>query len=79
MSREGAHRLRARQPGGLFAALWDRMLEPDDQISEGHSAPFTDGDLARLLGTHFRRQRGDFAAVGKRPAAPSPGRRTWRL
>jgi hypothetical protein len=41
MSRESAHRLRARDPGGLFSAMWARTLPPVDgrtraEIDEGH-------------------------------------------
>lgn len=39
MSREGAYRLRARDPHGLFAAAWDRALalpRSQQQIDEGH-------------------------------------------
>jgi|SRR5688572_9578870 hypothetical protein len=65
MSREGAYRLRARDPHGLFAALWDQALEPAATRScEGHAAQLGNGSLLRLLGTHIRRKRGDFFAVG---------------
>ena len=66
MSRESAYRLRER--AGLFAALWDRALAPRLD-REGHNRPFTNGQIMRLLGTHFRRERGDFCAIG-RPARP---------
>ena len=42
MSREGAHRLRKREPRGLFAAAWDRAMGPDRvtltraEVVEGH-------------------------------------------
>jgi hypothetical protein len=64
MSREGAYRLRNRMEGSLFALLWDRALEPP-AIGEGHKADLADGVLARLLGNHFRRERGDFLIVGR--------------
>ena len=39
MSRESAYRLRARDPHGLFAAAWDRMLrEPSPRQSRDHKA-----------------------------------------
>jgi len=69
MSRESAYRLRDRREGALFAALWDEALAP--RPAEVHTRPLTDGRLARLLGNHFRRERGDFAAI--RPSA-QPGR-----
>jgi hypothetical protein len=72
MSRESAHRLRGRPDGALFAALWDRIFQPDAAGSlESHSHPLTDARLARLLGTHFRRERRDFSAIGSM-AAKSP-------
>jgi hypothetical protein len=66
MSRESAYRLRERRDGMLFALLWDRILEwrPD----EVHNEPLTDGRIMRLLGTHFRRERGEFAGFGSRNA-----------
>jgi hypothetical protein len=64
MSRESAYRLRERREGTLFAALWDRALAP--QIAEVHNQPLTDGQLMRLLGNHFRRERGDFATIGSK-------------
>ena len=66
MSRESAYGLRNRRDGALFAALWDRVLAPAPEASEVHSQPLTDGRLARLLGVHFRRQRGDFVIIGAR-------------
>jgi hypothetical protein len=45
--------------------LWDRILQPDAAGRlEGHSHALSDGRLARLLGTHYRRERGDFSSVG---------------
>jgi hypothetical protein len=63
MSRKSAYRLRARNE--LLAALWDRCIEP--ATVQGHNPALGDGGLMRLLGNHFRRDRGDFANVG--PAA----------
>lgn len=63
MSRESAYRLRERRGGALFAALWNLALRP----AQSHIPPLTDGRLMRLLGNHFRRERGDFAAVGRKP------------
>ena len=69
MSRESAYRLRNREPHGLFAATWDQALGTTPSIvREGHTPHLSDGWLARLLGTHFRRQCGDFAAIGSSPA-----------
>lgn len=65
MSRESAYRLRSRKEGQLFAHLWNRLMQPDSGSSlEVHTPALSDGRLARLLGTHFRRQRGDFLAIG---------------
>jgi hypothetical protein len=65
MSREGAYRLRSRLGEGLFARLWDRALQPDSAAnSEVHIHAMTNGRLMRLLGTHFRRERGDFRRIG---------------
>jgi hypothetical protein len=68
MSREGAYRLRSRSDGTLFALLWDRALAPDPGPREGHSQSLTDRRIMRLLGTHFRRERGDFLNIGARKA-----------
>jgi hypothetical protein len=71
MSREGAHRLRNRPTAALFAAVWDRVMQPDFLANaQGHNGRLTDGQLARLLGNDFRRERGDFAAIGA-PASES--------
>jgi hypothetical protein len=64
MSREGAYRLSNRSDGTLFALLWDRVLGCDPGAGEVHNRPLTDGRIARLLGNHFRRERGDFVAFG---------------
>jgi hypothetical protein len=73
MSRESAYRLRDRREGALFAALWDEALA--FRPAEGHIPPLTDGRLARLLGNHFRRERGDFAAIRRKE---EPGRQANR-
>lgn len=66
MSRESAYRLRRRRDGALFAALWDRALAPKPP-AEVHIDRLGDGQLMRLLGNQFRRERGDFGAIGSRP------------
>lgn len=72
MSRESAYRLRDRRDGALFAALWDRILRPDfGPRAEVDIGSFSTGGLMRLLGTHFRRERGDFGRIG----SPSAGAR----
>lgn len=72
LSREGAYRLRNRSEGTLFTLLWDRALAPDLSAGEVHGRPLTDGRLLRLLGTHYRRERGDFSNIGaRRPNGPS--------
>jgi hypothetical protein len=68
MSREGAYRFRERRDGALFAALWDRVLAPDKRPHKVHIEMLTDGQIARLLGNHFRRQSGDFLNIGQRNA-----------
>jgi hypothetical protein len=68
MSRESAYRLRERRDGALFAALWDDALRPPP--AESHNPPLTNGRLTRMLGNHFRRERGDFRATGSKPAEP---------
>ena len=74
MSRESAYRLRDRRDGALFAALWDRILAPRfAPVSEDHITALGNGALMRLLGNHFRRQRGDFANFARR-AAETRGR-----
>lgn len=65
MSRESAYRLRSRKQGLLFAHLWDRLMQPDPGSSlEVHTRALSDGRLARLLGNHYRRERGDFVEIG---------------
>lgn len=66
MSREGAYRLRNRSEGSLFALLWDRALAPNATRREVHTDMLSDGQIARLLGNHFRRQRGDFLNIARR-------------
>jgi hypothetical protein len=63
MSRESAYRLRSRSEGGLLALLWDRALEPQGDAPEVHNGELTDGRIARLLATHFRRERGHFYGI----------------
>jgi hypothetical protein len=70
MSRESAYRLRERRGGALFAALWDRVIAFQPGPAQVHIGSLGNGRLMRLLGTHFRRERGDFVAIGsRRPAA----------
>jgi hypothetical protein len=71
MSRESAYRLRDRKDGALFAALWDQILQPSGSALEVHNSPLTNGRIMGLLGMHFRRNRGDFVAIGSRRAAAS--------
>ena len=66
MSREGAYRLRNRGEGTLFTLLWDRALACDLRPVEIHSQPLTGGQIMRLLGMHYRREREDFASIGSR-------------
>lgn len=74
MSRESAHRLRNRAGAGLFAHLWDQALAPPPlPRGEGHSRTLTDGQLARSLGNHYRRERGDFARIGAARASAAEG------
>ena len=72
MSRESAYRLRAREDGGLFAALWDRALAPDAG-TESHDRVLSDGQLARLLGNHFRRENNGVGVIGSRGSVTRPG------
>lgn len=68
MSRESAYRLRNRRDWALFGLLWDHVLAPEPPPREVHIEQLTDGQLARLLGNHFRRERGDFLNIGARRA-----------
>ena len=69
MSREGAYRFRERRDGALFAALWDKILAPQPRSGESHNPILTNGQIMRLLGNHYRRQRGDFRAIASKGAA----------
>jgi hypothetical protein len=60
MSRESAYRLRDRREGALFGLLWDRILAPAPP-REVHIEELSDGRIMGMLGTLFRRERGDFA------------------
>jgi len=71
MSRESAYRLRARHDCALFAALWGKALTPDVR-SESHNRVLTDGQLARVLGNHFRRENNGFGTIGSPRSAASP-------
>ena len=64
MSRESAYRLRDRRDGALFGLLCDRILAPSPPPSEVHTHELTDGQIMRLLGAHYRRESGDFDAIG---------------
>jgi hypothetical protein len=64
MSREGAYRFLNRDPGSLFAALWNLALAPRMPNSEVHTEMLSAGRVLRLLGNHHRRERGDFLDVG---------------
>ncbi len=66
MSRESAYRLRYRAE--LFAALWDRTLAPAF-AGESHTPVWTDGQLMRLLGNHYRRETNGF---WPKPRPPEP-------
>jgi hypothetical protein len=79
MSREGAYRLRNRTEGGLFALLWDCALTADPSRCEVHTSALSDGQLARLLGHRFRRERGDSWASGPRQPERATRDRTVRL
>lgn len=73
MSRESAYRLRDRREGALFAELWDRILAPELLSREVHIEELTDGHIMRLLGTHYRRESGDFVGLGSRLAKTRHG------
>ena len=83
MSRESAYRLRGRRDGALFAAIWDMAIAPPPLAQavrpggpQDHISAVGDGLLARLLGTQFRRERADFAAIGSPPGKGARGNRT---
>ena len=64
MSREGAYRFRNRSEGTLFALLWARAFDFAPPRIEVHTRPLTDGRIMRVLGNHYRRERGDFLNIG---------------
>ena len=64
MSRESAYRLRERKDGALFAALWDRVVAFVPRPVEVHIDSFSNRQIIRVLGMHFRRERGDFQRIG---------------
>jgi hypothetical protein len=66
MSRESAYRLRDRAE--LFAAFWDRIFAPAF-AGESHTPSWTDGQLMRLLGNHYRRQSNGFWPKPRPPEA----------
>lgn len=75
MSRESAYRLRNRREGALFAALWDRAIACGLQSGEIHTGPLANDRLMAVLGTHYRRKRGDYSNIGSLrplPAEPDP-------
>jgi hypothetical protein len=76
MSRESAYRLRNRSDGALIGALWDRILAPKPQRHEVHNQAPADGRLMRLLGNHYRRERGDFIRIGAQQPEWRGGDRT---
>ena len=65
MSRESAHRLRKREPRGLFALAWDRALDAGRvtvtraEVDEGHT---------RIIAMSCDTER---ARLRPKPAAPS--------
>lgn len=65
MSRESAYRLRERRDGALFAFLWDCVLAPQPQCGEVDIEALPTARLMRLLGNYYRRERGDFLAIGR--------------
>jgi hypothetical protein len=79
MSREGAYRFRNRSEATLFALLWDRVLACDPPRIEVHTTQLTNGQIARLLGNDFRRERGDFLNIGSSSAGMHAGDRTRTL
>src|SRR5438270_11180397 len=75
MSRESAYRLRERRDGALFSALWDRAVAFEASRAEVHIDALADGRLMRLLGNHYRRERGDFRTpAGEGRECPAPER-----
>jgi hypothetical protein len=68
MSRTSAYRLCERKEGALFAALWVRAVGLQTSPVKVHTDTLPDGRLMRLLGNHYRRQRGEFSNIGERGA-----------
>ena len=68
MSRESAYRLCERKEGALFAALWKRAVGLQSSTAKVYIDALADGRLMRLLGNHYRRERGDFSNIGGRGA-----------
>ena len=66
MSRESAYRLCERKEGALFAALWARAVGLQSSPAKVHIETLADGRLMRLLGNHYRRERGDFSNIGRK-------------
>jgi hypothetical protein len=66
MSRESAYRLCERKEGALFAALWARAVGLQSSPAKVHTDSLPDGRLMRLLGNHYRRERGDFLNIGRK-------------
>ncbi len=80
MSRESAYRLRERPAGELFAALWDGVFQVTGVAnSQGHSCAPDDRSVVRLLGLQYRRQRGDFSAIGSTAPCARESRPTGTL
>src|SRR5256885_14274821 len=67
MSRESAYRLRDRKDGALFAVLWDRAIAFQPRLPQVHIDLLRDGQLTRLLGTHFRLGRRGFLEMRSGP------------
>ena len=63
MSRESAYRLCERKEGALFASLWARAVGLQPPTAKVHIDALADGRLMRLLGNHYRRERGDFSNI----------------
>jgi hypothetical protein len=68
MSRTSAYRLCERKEGALFAALWVRAVGLQTSPVKVHTDALPDGRLMRLLGNHYRRERGDFSNIGRKGA-----------
>jgi hypothetical protein len=63
MSRESAYRLCERKEGALFGSLWARAVGLQPPTAKVHIDALADGRLMRLLGNHYRRERGDFSNI----------------